>query len=51
MTGTRYLIMNTYTVLTLENANFNEINRILLFRKWYITFSLIEKIVLFLYIL
>ena len=50
MTGTIYFIMNTYTVRTLENANFNEINKILLFRKWFITFSLIEKIILFLYI-
>ena len=42
MTGTRYFIMNTYTVWTLENANFNEMNGILLFRKWCIIFSLIE---------
>ena len=47
MTGTIYFIMNTYTVRTLENANFNEINKILLFRKW----CIIEKIVLFSYIL
>ena len=33
-----YFIMNTYTVWTL--ANFNEMDRILLFRKWCITFSL-----------
>ena len=51
MAGTRYFIMNTYTVWTLENANFNEIDRILLFRKWCIAFSLIEKIILFSYIL
>ena len=51
MTGTIYFIMNPYTVWTLENANFNEINKILLFEKWCITFSLIEKIIYFLYIL
>ena len=51
MAGTRYFIMNTYTVWTLENVNLNEINKILLFRKWCITFSLIEKIILFSYIL
>ena len=51
MTGTIYFIMNPYTVWTLENANFNEINKILLFRKWCITFSLIEKIILFSYFL
>ena len=47
MTGTKYFFMNTYNVWTLENANFNEINRILLFRKWCITFSLIEKLYYF----
>ena len=51
MTGTLYFIMNTYTVWILENANFNEINKILLFRKWRITFSLTEKIILISYIL
>ena len=51
MTGTTYFIMNTYTVWTLENANFNEINKILRFRKWCITFSLIEKIISFSFIL
>ena len=33
MTDTIYFMKNTDTVWTLENANFNDINRILLFRK------------------
>ena len=44
MTGILYFIMNTCSVWTLENANFNGINKILLFRKWCITFSLIQKL-------
>ena len=49
MTGTIYFIMNN--CLDTGKRKFIDLNKILLFRKWCITFSLIEKIILFSYIL
>ena len=51
MTGTRYFSINTYPVWTMENAYFNEIDKISLFQKWCITFTLIAQMRVFSYIL
>ena len=40
MIGRRYFIINTYIVLTLENAIFNDIDKISHFQKWYIAFKI-----------